>query len=214
MQNQSGVIEVTVTFSLGLGLMAPPLCVWKVQVITLNMFWVNKNNADTWAPKAVNFTLNNIFSYHPPLLLFRSFYYCSSKDFKILVTFFLTSQRVAIVCLSVCVHMRAPTSNLITLSSNTVVWHQASNLPSSSDTTCGHGGSQGALSHSLLHVFWIFTELLSAWPKYLRGKPMETSLYGARFVYFSLEFCQFSLYIFWSYFNIIPNMFLFCLILI
>ena len=34
-------------FALGLSLMAPPLCVWKVLVVTLSMFWLSKNNADT-----------------------------------------------------------------------------------------------------------------------------------------------------------------------
>ena len=33
-------------FALGLSLMEPPLCVWKVPVVTLSMFWFNKNNAD------------------------------------------------------------------------------------------------------------------------------------------------------------------------
>lgn len=75
----------------------------------------------------------------------------------------------------------------------------------------GHGrppACRSARSHGLAHIFCNCTELCSFLPKYL--KPIETSLYEARFVHFSLEFCQFLLYVFWNYFNIISKLFLFC----
>lgn len=108
MHNQSGVLEVTVTFSLGLGVMAPPLCVWKVQVITLDMFGVSKNNADTWAPKAVNFTLNNIFSITHHFYYFVLFITVVLSILKFSLPFFFNFAMCG-NCVSVCVCAHACT---------------------------------------------------------------------------------------------------------